>query len=216
MGGAVEVHCSNCGGDTLLAILGLAVAAAALAVALIALGIARRQLTIDERQHEEFLRVAGAYADFILRLRFPYAEDDGVVYTEASGGRTVLEIGLNNGGTKAAGPTLINVVFPSEVFAQWCGPNGEDIAETSKNPAPAGERFQYRGEEVGGSFLSQVMPNVGLRPHYTKHVRFVWGGADEGPVEIPFIVKAQADELIEDEVVEEIVFHGRRRRVWNA
>lgn len=212
--GAVEVHCSNCGSSPVLAWGGIVIAAAALIVALIALNVTRRQLTIDERQHEEFMRIQGARASFDLTLRFPQADDDGVLYTDGAEGVSVLlEIGLKNTGTKRARSTLLNVVCPPHAAAKWCGPTGEDIEESRRRAAPTSERLiDGDGRDLECEYLSLVLPEVGIKPHYVKHVRFMGRVPKSGDGTLPFRVSAQADELDVEEVSETAMFRARQGR----
>jgi hypothetical protein len=129
-----------------------------------------------------------------LTARLINTHDDRVIdITDVSGAYARLEIGLSNVGDRAAGPTTINVLIPGGVRDfRWASSSGELYGAAATMTAET-----LGGDHRPSQWLSQEIPRVRLR---TPELRWVQFQVERGGLaDIPIRVKAQSDDLPEDD-----------------
>lgn len=216
--GNVTVECSNCGSDvaTAIAVASLIVAAVSLVLAALArrdskrsaeasatsAEIAREQRDMMREEHEVWLEQVHARSDLELTMKTAGADDDGILRTEGSGVFIRVEVGIANRGSRAAGPTVLNVLAPRHTrHLRWSGPLGEEIDRPLVAQTPE-TLTSPDGAVREADFLSQRLETV---RRASPEVRFVSFSVDfpqplqEGDeVVVPLRAKASADEQPED------------------
>jgi hypothetical protein len=189
------IECVNCGGggnDWQLWVTVGALIVAALA------------LLMNFVQFREFIQRSKARARFVVKLRAPRAEPDGVLRTPGTAYAARVEIGIKNDGEKGAGETLINAVMPRHVDrVRWCGPNGEELDLSDMVSETDEVLHSSDGQEFEGQYLARKVDGIGRRPHHVVFFQFYVNVPDDGMVLVPIRVRVQAEELPED--IEEYV-----------
>lgn len=181
-----------------------------------ALVIAFLALLMNFVQFREFLRRSRARAEFIVIPKTQNANSDGVLRTEGTVVSGRVEIGIKNNGRKAAGETLVNVVYPRRYEARWCGAMGEE-SEASSSPTPTSEVLVDQDREYDDCiFLSRIVPRIGTKPHHTLYFQFTMLDVPEQPdreLRVPVRIRVQADELPDDieEYVQDLVVRVAQR-----
>lgn len=162
-----------------------------------AVAVARAQFELMEEEHQWLSTERKASADLAITLTCPIADEDGVVRTSATSTNAPIEIGIENTGDKAAGPTTVNLLAPTTLpHLRWTGPNGEDEPDGSRTAKTSEPLIDDAGKHVDAKYLSKQLPRVGVRDHIVLFVRF---SADtppgSEPFHIPFKATASADEM---------------------
>jgi hypothetical protein len=185
------VSCTNCGGDT----------GPAFWVTVLALIVAAVALFIAFREHRAFMREVGARARFRLIPSVVGSSEPGyTMRTDETNVEVRVVFGLKNDGNKAATATVLNALVGREsvVSLRWCGPNGEDL-DSAPQADTTREDFEANGNEVPAWWLPLDVPRVAKRPYYMKYFTFLVAVPTAGEVTVPVRLKAQADELPDDQ-----------------
>ena len=174
-------------------------------------------LWIALREHHQFVNELRARACFKLTPTTLDADEDGVLRAEGTGGEVRVRIELENKGDKAAGETVLNVVFPAGEGFRWCGPNGEAEENGERSDSTHEVLPGADGRELPARYLSRARRRIGLRNTYAFYVAVRLTFPDEKELTLPLRIHAEADEIPED-VREYSIRHTIRvqRRVPNG
>lgn len=234
---AIRVVCENCDGTDWTAItiglIGVLVGALALVYSARASKIAKDTLDVtreehelaqaqhdlDRQQFEQEQVEQAARADFKLTIGFVDADaesDGGIITTSGSTIWVRLQIGIENVGTRAAGPTKVNVLVPARygngTALRWCnadGTEGLDLPAAAITAELVGE-----GDAASpATYLSRRLQSVSRRGADVMFIRMAVSPPTDGHIELPVRAKAQADELPDDidEVILDRVLRVRQR-----
>ena len=193
MSTTIPVHCLNCstGASDTLGRWSLIVAGAALFVALGALYIAARE-------HSVFIRQLKARANFTLTADVETGaspDDPDLIKVAASAVIVRVRVGISNVGTKAAGPTLLNVLVPA-LFEDPAWVDHRGVRDGPKiAPIPTPELLKMPdGREVQAHWIEKKIPRVALRGG-----QVAWFAVQVGvPTDLPIRIVAQSDDLPDD------------------
>lgn len=190
------------GASVLVALIGVIVAVAAAVYAKRSADATDEAVGMARTEHQEFLAELRRHARFVLTLTAQNEGPAGVVTTEGSVMPFRLEVGLSNEGTRAAGQTTVNVLFPSRYRpdATWSGPQGGPL-EAMASTMATDEMLHDGVSQVEASYLSKVLPRVGRRDHGVLFGQFgvTVPAPGEPPVLVPIRLYADADELANDD-----------------
>jgi hypothetical protein len=168
-------------------------------LAIVALVVALSGLAMAWREHQVFLKRVRARArlEVTLRVVQPPGVRGGLVEIDGTAGTIVVEVGLKNYGERAAGATVVNVLFPERAELRWCGPRGEEMDPESSRRIPSGETFDvdYEAEPVRAWYLTKESPRVSLRGGHVTWVSFYAVPPEGGEVKMALRATASCDEM---------------------
>jgi hypothetical protein len=141
--------------------------------------IAGGALILTALQHRAIVREQQARAKFRLTLRRVGSDHadmpavDAVTVTARREIVLLIEVNIKNFGTRAAGPTVVNVVVPQGYRnLRWSGPDGEVLEPEPGIRADTIETLETPdGEVLPARYLAREIPRISRR---TNHAVWFW------------------------------------------
>lgn len=214
------VECvEGCGGESVLAVASIVIAAVSVIATLASLYTNRRMFKMARTEHAAFLAQLNARADFKPTVEVPHHEIvDGVLETEADRIGITLQIGIANTGDKSAPNVGVNLLLPAKVRdVEWIADKNRGLPLPTQDRAAGPldtpeELIAKDGSRHRAYYLTRIYDTIGTSTHVVGFAKLgvaMPGGPGTHEIVVPVKLKVWNDDVPQGRI-EQIEFTLRR------